>query len=290
MWKLVVIGAAVVASGCQRSGPRGAKAADAAVAVAVVATDAAVAAAAAAPVDAAVVLDVPAFAATGGGGDAKKAAELAADAVEAVTRGNDLDPVATALAAVKADPSSPLARYALACVTGDEAFDLAQLRPLAEATGCPGCVEVMRNVATAGECDWSDAVEALGASVKPGPQRAAAEAIVAALSTGDPAGALPYVKAGTVEYFVACSVCDGDEGDRTTRVKGARLITDLARQAREADEKGYGWIVGGGAMTCASDCCDVDVGMLAHSHDFFSRVCFRKGTDQVRRLELVSGG
>src|SRR5689334_5946173 len=74
--------------------------------------------------------DLPAYKATTDAAARKKAIELAGLALGAQTGNNEEDPVAKATEAVKADPGSALARYAIACVAGDEAFDLAQLTPL----------------------------------------------------------------------------------------------------------------------------------------------------------------
>ena len=236
--------------------------------------------------------DLPAFGGKVSAADAKKAHALAVDALDTLTGRSESDAYATAIAAVKADPGSALARYAIACVLGDETFDLAQLTPLTTATRCAECNDVVRNLAKDDDdgCELAAAVRGLAAKVKPVPQRAAAEALMVTLGDGDPAHAAAYFKASSVELFVRCSVCDGNEGDRLTKSSGAKLLATFAAQVKKAKTEGSGGIVRSGGMRCTADCCAVNVGVLQHNHDFFSKVCFKPGTDQVRRVEIIAGG
>ena len=288
----VVVGLSLGGAACKKkeaapaatgsSGATTAASVDAAVAVSV---DAAAAAAQPAGVPA----DLPAFA-TAAGADATKARDLANEALAALRNG-ETEPVPLAVAAVKADPGSPHARFALACVTGDDTFDLAQLTPLTTAADCAACVELVLNLrGGGGDCEWSDAVQALAAKVKATPQRAAADAIASALSSGDPAAAEPFFKAAKIAYYVECSVCEGNDGDVTKKLAGPKLLKQLTDQVKQAIAEEIGNIVVGDGFVCAKDCCDVEVGQLMHNHDFLSQICFAPGTDQVAKLSMISGG
>lgn len=237
---------------------------------------------------AAVPKDVPPFARVVGA-DPKRATELIDDALRALDSGEG-DPTALALAAVKADPGSAAARALLASTIDDEAFVLAQLTPLttATATDCPDCADVVRNLARG---EWPDAVKALATKITPSPQRAAAEAIIAFLGDGDATKVAPYFKGAKIAYTVVCSVCDEDTGgDERKKLSGAKLLAELGKTiaAAKADEMN-GYYVGDN-LTCAKDCCGVDIGMLQHNTEFFESVCFKPGTDQVSSLSIVSGG
>jgi hypothetical protein len=237
--------------------------------------------------------DLPAFKPTSDAAARKQAIELANLALGAQTGRNEEDPLAKAIAAVKADPGSALARYAIACVAGDEAFDLAQLTPLTTATGCTDCADIVRNLAMSDwdDCGWSANVKALAAKVTPSAQRTAAEALIKSLQEGDAKHAAAYFTAPSVEIAVACSVCDGKQGDTKTKAAGAKQLGKLVDQVKKAQaEDGLDGIVISGGLACTNNCCEVDVGQLQHNHDFFEKVCFKPGTDQVQRIELVSGG
>lgn len=237
--------------------------------------------------------DLPAFGGKVDAASSNKAHDLAIDALKTLTGSSESDAVVTATAAVKADPGSALARYAIACVAGDEAFKLAQLTPLTTAIACADCNDVVRNLAHDDDdgCELPDKVRALAGAVKPAPQRAAAEALMATLGDGDPSHAAAFFKAPSVELFVTCSVCDGKAGDQLTKTSGAKLLSKFAAQVTNAKaEDGMGDIIRSGGMRCTADCCSVRVGVLQHNHDFFSKLCFKPGTDQVRRVEIISGG
>jgi hypothetical protein len=283
-WIVVVV---VAAAACKKKEPEatgGGSAAKPGGAAPAVAVDAAV------PVDDAApdpTAGLPPFG-KAAGADAEKSRQLVAEARRALDGDDEGDPIALSIAAVKADPGSPHARAVLAASVDEEAIALAQLAPLATATAadCPDCADVVRNLA------WSetDAIKALAAKVTPSPQRAAAEALVAFLGDGDTTKVAAYFKAPKVAYEVYCSVCDGKEGDTTKKMTGAKLLALLAKQVQQAAAEEMPPFVTGDTMTCAKDCCTVEVGMLQHNHDFFDSVCFAPGTDQITKISITSGG
>ena len=116
-----------------------------------------------------------------------------------------------------------MARLALGCVDGDEAFALAQLAPLADAKRWRDCADAMRDLAMpdAHACTWSAAVRALAERVGPTPQRAAAEALMATLGDGDPTRIAAAFAAPRVEPVVACSNCSDATHDSHTFATGA---------------------------------------------------------------------
>ncbi len=232
--------------------------------------------------------DVPPFGKVAGA-DPTRAQELVHEARQALD-GGDGDPTELALAAVKADPGSAAARATLASTIDDEAFALAQLTPLTTATAadCPDCADTVRNLLMS---DWPDAVKALAAKVTPSPQRAAAEAVIAFLGDGDATKVAPYFKGAKIAYTVVCSVCDEDSGgDTKKKLSGAKLLAELGKTIAAAKAEEMNGYYVGDDLTCAKNCCTVDIGMLQHNTEFFDSVCFTPGTDQVSSLSIVSGG
>ena len=228
--------------------------------------------------------DVPPFGKVAGA-DPTRAQELVHEA-----RQSEGDPTELALAAVKADPGSAAARATLASTIDDEAFALAQLTPLTTATAadCPDCADTVRNLLMS---DWPDAVKALAAKVTPSPQRAAAEAVIAFLGDGDATKVASYFKGAKIAYTVVCSVCDEDSGgDTKKKLSGAKLLAELGKTIAAAKAEEMNGYYVGDDLTCAKDCCRVDIGMLQHNTEFFDSVCFTPGTDQVSSLSIVSGG
>ena len=228
--------------------------------------------------------DVPPFGKVAGA-DPTRAQELVHEA-----RQSEGDPTELALAAVKADPGSAAARATLASTIDDEAFALAQLTPLTTATAadCPDCADTVRNLLMS---DWPDAVKALAAKVTPSPQRAAAEAVIAFLGDGDATKVAPYFKGAKIAYTVVCSVCDEDSGgDTKKKLSGAKLLAELGKTIAAAKAEEMNGYYVGDDLTCAKNCCTVDIGMLQHNTEFFDSVCFTPGTDQVSSLSIVSGG
>ncbi len=228
--------------------------------------------------------DVPPFGKVAGA-DPTRAQELVHEA-----RQSEGDPTELALAAVKADPGSAAARATLASTIDDEAFALAQLTPLTTATAadCPDCADTVRNLLRE---EWPDAVKALAAKVTPSPQRIAAEALITFLGDGDATKVAPYFKGAKIAYTVVCSVCDEDSGgDTKKKLSGAKLLAELGKTIAAAKAEEMNGYYVGDDLTCAKNCCTVDIGMLQHNTEFFDSVCFTPGTDQVSSLSIVSGG
>ena len=94
-----------------------------------------------------------------------------------------------------------------------------------------------------------------------------------------------------IAYTVVCSVCDDDgSGDTKKKLTGAKLLVELGKTIAAAKaEEMNGYSVSDG-LTCAKNCCGVEIGMLQHNTEFFESVCFTPGTDQVSSLSIVSGG
>jgi hypothetical protein len=267
---------------------------------AAVVVDAAPAAAVAPPIDAAeesqklrIPDDVPPFGKTATA-DRTKSDAFVEGFLERLVLGlpDEIDPemFEAAVAAVRADPGSPMARYVLACVARDDAAALTLLEPLSTAPSCPECVDALRNMG-GDNCTFGDATMALARKVTPSKQRLAAEAIVGAIGSRDPSKVRSYFKAAKTEWIMDCySMCD-DATDTRKKMSGAKLLDEVTVAVKkQVDEHGFGGIDTGGAMTCAADCCSVVSGMVQHNMDFLRTICFAKGTDQVRSIRLKTGG
>jgi len=229
--------------------------------------------------------ELPAFA-RGPNADPTAAATLAHQAIRDATVGGD-DPMTDARAAVLADPGSAYARYAIACVANDEGFATDQLRLLAGAR-CTDCVDPLRDVLLDTACPWTAAHKAIAASATPGPQRAAAEAIIAALTAVDRGRAAAWFSAARVTARFACSNCSDTSHDRWLRGTGARVLHDLLAALDKNALLGTPFVPGD-RLRCAHDCCKVDWMLLQHNHVFLDQICFAPGTTRVRAIDLIDG-
>ena len=241
------------------------------------------------PADAKAALVLPPFGVTATS-DPAKATALAHKAIRAMIglgEGND-DGFENATAAVLADPGSSYARYAVACASHDEAFATAQLQLLIDAKGCDGCVEDLRNVLSDTACPWTPAQRALAGTVRPSPQRAALDAILAALASTDRGGAKRYFTGAHVTSHFACSNCSDASHDRRSTGAGPKVFAAIAAILAE-DDQYHVPLMTGDRFRRDGDCFTVDRALLTHNHVFFDTLCFAHGTTNVTSIELVDG-
>ena len=130
-------------------------------------------------------------------------------------------PIADATAAVQADPGSAYARYAIACVTNDEAFATKQLELLVASDG-----DELRNVLIDADCPWTAAHKALASKAKPSPQREATEALAKADQESKPPGWSLSPRA--VETYVMGSAKPVGGVAITPKYVGDRAIVQVA--------------------------------------------------------------
>jgi hypothetical protein len=194
------------------------------------------------------------------------------------------DNVADSVAKVKAKPGSPRARMWLARVVGDERFAIEQLGPLAEATDCDHCADVIRNLKLQA---WPPAVAALAERVRPSKQRAAAEAILQAMGTNDAAAMARYLGRGRVAVATNGTNCDEDCVN-TTVTTGGEVAARLAHRFDEkVDEIN---LVSNDELFCRRDCCEMpEAMMMGHSSLYLRGFCFAPGTDEVVEVLLDAG-
>lgn len=219
--------------------------------------------------------------------DPAKATTLAGEALRANDgRGDGHDNgFEAATAAVLADPGSSLARYAVACASRDEALATTQLHVLADAKGCTECADDLSNVASDTECPWTPAQKALAATVRPSPQRAALDAILAALASPDPGGAKPYFTGAHVTAAFACTVCTDSSQDRHFAGAGPKVLAEIAKSIGEMGEK----LMPGTRFSHRGDCFGADRSLVSHNHVYFDGLCFAHGTTNVASIQFSAG-
>jgi hypothetical protein len=217
--------------------------------------------------------------------DPAKAMELGHHGLRASVLG-DGDGLADATAAVLADPGSAYARYAVACAAKDEAFALAQLRLLVDAS-CDDCTDTVQNVLIDTECPWTAAHKALAATTHPSTQRAAVAAIVGALASPDRSGAKRYFSGHATSVF-ECSNCSDNTHDRRADGSGAHVLADIVKELAADDKYGVP-LVTGDRLLRTDDCFSVDRLVLHHSHTFFDKLCFAHGTTTVSSIVFIGG-
>ena len=219
-----------------------------------------------------------------------EAAALVDEAMSALARDPSCDGTLDQIvSAVTAAPGSAKARYALACTLnrrGDELAANRQLEMLA-IDGCPACSDALANLATDLGCQWRDAQR--GRAPPPSPQRRATVRIAEAIATHQDSLAIAHF-GRRVTHVRVCGVCDGDEADTVRARPGPRLLRDLVRRQRSADDGGEGWIHFGSRLWCEGDCCAPDLGYLSHSASFVTEVCFAPGTTAVASFSEIDGG
>jgi hypothetical protein len=236
------------------------------------------------PVDAPTGLGLPPFGKTATS-DRAKANELAGNALRALDGLGDPDhAIDDAKAAVMADPGSSLARYAVACTAPDRALATAQLHVLLDAKGCAECADDLNNVASDTECRWDPAQTALAATLRPSPQRAALDVILAALAAADPTGAKPYFTGAHVTAAFACSLCTDASQDRHLGGAGPTVLADIMKAIGE-----MGPLLPGTRFWHHDDCFGVDWPRLAHNTVYFDSLCFAHGTTSVASMQFTAG-
>ena len=130
------------------------------------------------------------------------------------------------LLAVTTDPGSPRARVMVAQMVNDDAFTAAQLEPLVTAADCSDCADALLNI----DVEALPAAAAVVAKVTVSPQRAATDAILEFVSSGDKATAAPYFKGKKVSITTECLSCElsGEGGGGGTRKStGAKALALL---------------------------------------------------------------
>ncbi|HEV7555206.1 MAG TPA: hypothetical protein VGO00_07130 [Kofleriaceae bacterium] len=221
--------------------------------------------------------DLPPFGKTAKS-DPKTAAELAHKAI----RMDSDSPVADATAAVKADPGSAYARYALACVANDEAFATKQLELLVAGDG-----DELRNVLIDSDCPWTAAHKALADKAKPSSQREAVETLAKALVGPDRSAAKPFFAGGAVTSRFACSNCSDTTHDRRSSGTGAKVLADVTKILEQDDKDTVPLVID--RMRRDHDCFVADRSLLHHNHTFLDKICFAPGTTKVKSIELIDG-
>ena len=230
--------------------------------------------------------EVPPFARTEGA-DREQADALLGGAKSGLEMGMDAaDALPDALAAVNADPGSGRARVFLAGLVDDEAFKIAQLELVVRATDCDDCVDAILNENFE---EWPARVQELVADVKPGKQRAATDAIVGFIRSGEGSIAA-YFKGKKVTLDVSCVSCDlsGMPSKRKPKTltgkKALAWIVDGQKRGTSDDDTGALYALG--EWVCAGDCCTAHQALEGepNNHAFLTGVCFAPGTDQVTQI------
>ena len=210
------------------------------------------------------------------------------DALDYIARGGgDIGGVVMASRAVVADPGDARARFVEACAlaqAGQHAHAPPIVQLLRDARGCSDCNDLLVLVQR-GTCGFDEPTRALAAGAKPSALRLAAERVMAAINSGD-AESIGADLDGDVVMATACSVCDEDVV--TKQRFDAVGFRTFVRGAEKRIEDGPVIYHAPAMLFCDGRCCGGPTGMLSHTSEFITEVCFRDG--KLASIDVISGG
>jgi len=201
----------------------------------------------------------------------------------------DADHLAHIILDNRIDAGDVPGRFAEACYLaqrGLHAEATAVLQALADAKGCPACVDALANVADP-RCPFDAAARALATS--PSPLRVAATEVLGAIGGGDPAPIARHVDRA-VRFAMACSVCDAEPAPETISTRAASAVAAYLAKPDRLAVDGYHY-TGPALLFCDARCCSGPIGFLSHSAHTITAICFagRGRAPKLARIEGLAG-
>ena len=203
---------------------------------------------------------------------------------------SQLDQIVPAVHAVIADPRSVQARFVMACTLAQHGLHVhaeIAIRTLLAAKDCPACLDAVVNVADQA-CSFEDSTRAITAQVEPSAIRTAAEAILAAINSGETAAITQYLD-GPSQIDETCSVCDFE---RTTPTRYSRDgFLAFVRRAEQRMEQGPYYYTRPMLLFCTDRCCSGPLDLLSHTQISVTSICFRgpKHAPKLDRITTLAG-
>lgn len=184
------------------------------------------------------------------------------------------------------DTGSARGRVVEACYLAQHGLHLyarITLEKVAAAKDCASCADALTAIADAG-CPFDAETRAV-AKRRSTPIRKAAMTVLGVLATGHKTKQLAQYVDGEVTFTMDCSVCDGDHPPHVKTMQPDVFLRYAAKPDRLAED-GYSYR-GPAVLFCDEQCCSGDTGMLNHSGQFITSICFRD--PQAPKLTSIGG-